>query len=499
MLLALLLGSAAWAVAPAPALAATRAQPILLELAATQPDATVSVIVQKLATDASVESLVARLGGIVTQEIGMINALAVQLPARAIPDLASSTNVRWVSLDASVIKTGCDECISTKKLANTYIKTIGADLLWNSAPFLQGQGVTVAVVDSGIADGADFQDANGMTRVVGAAKINATTDSLQDHYGHGTHVAGIIGGDGDDSRGTYIGVAPKVKFVNVKVGDDQGQTTISDVLAGLQWVYAFKDTYNIRVVNLSLGSSVAESYHTSPLSAAVEILWFNSVVVVVSAGNNGNGAHSEIYPPANDPFVITVGAADDNGTVSTRDDALASYSPYGRTVDGYNKPDLLAPGSNIVSVLASTESDFARNHPDRVITYQGVAPRYYFNVSGTSMAAAVTAGAVALLLQDEPGLTPDQVKYRLMTTARRMQGVQGEGAGMLDIYTAVRANTTASANTRTEVSQLLSTGDEATNMVTWDSVAWNSVAWNSVAWNSVAWNSVAWNSVAWNN
>ena len=164
---------------------------------------------------------------------------------------------------------------------------------------------------------------------------------MDDLNGHGTHVAGIIGGDGYLSDGAYMGVAPAINLVDVKVLNDAGMGYLSDVVAGLQWVLENKATYNIRVVNLSLNSSVAESYNQSPLDAALEILWFNGVVVVVSAGNNGNNSSSTrgvLLPPANDPFLISVGAADDRGTTTLIDDKLANFSAYGTTA-GQVKPD----------------------------------------------------------------------------------------------------------------------------------------------------------------
>src|SRR4030095_9153904 len=150
--------------------------------------------------------------------------------------------------------------------------------------------------------------------------------------------------------GKYIGVAPMVNIINVKVSNDNGSATMADVGAGVPWVLQKKDAYNIRVVNISLNSTVAESYNTSPLDAAVEVLWFNKIVVVVSAGNRGSGA---IYPPANDPFIITVGATDDKGTASLSDDSLASFSAFGQTSDGFQKPDLVAPGVNITARLVN--------------------------------------------------------------------------------------------------------------------------------------------------
>ncbi|HVG00396.1 MAG TPA: S8 family serine peptidase, partial [Chloroflexia bacterium] len=417
-----------------------KAHAALLEMAARQPNATVSVIVQKTASSHA-EQTAARLGGKVTKDLHIINAFVAEMPGKAVAGLAKSDGIRWVSLDAPVVKTGgCSGsgCIDTGDLKNAYVKTIGADRLWNGGPYIQGQGITVAVVDSGVTTKDDIKD-----RVLTSVKYNINpVDDTKDQYGHGTHVAGIIGGNGKKSDGKYIGVAPKVNMVNVKVGDNLGMTTASDVVMGLTWVYDNKDRYNIRVVNLSLNSAVAEPYHTSPLNAAVEILWFNKIVVVVSAGNNGLGMNNGVlYPPANDPFVITVGATNDMGTAATDDDVLAPYSAYGTTADGFSKPDLVAPGTNIVSLLAKSDEILALGHQDH-ITGGGT----YFRMSGTSMAAAVASGSVALLLQDEPNLNPDQVKYRLMSTARPMAG-DGDGAGVLDIYAAVRGTSTETSNT----------------------------------------------------
>ena len=217
--------------------------------------------------------------------------------------------------------------MDTSKLANAYISAIRADKVWNTKPYIQGQGIGVAVIDSGINPNGDLYTNMGVNRQVADIRFNSDyNQSPSDGYGHGTHVASIIGGDGSESSGKYIGVAPMVNIINVKVSNDDGSAMMKDVVQGLQWVLENKDKYNIRVVNISLNSAVAESYNTSPLDAAVEILWFNGIVVVVSAGNKGSGT---IYPPANDPFVITVGAVDDKGTAAITDDELASFSAYG--------------------------------------------------------------------------------------------------------------------------------------------------------------------------
>ncbi len=470
--------------APAPKMT-PRAQPVLLAMAAERPEETVRVIVQKLVKDTTLEALVARLGGVVTKDLWIINAFAAELPAGAVPKLSRAAGVRWVSLDAPVVKSGGGSCPAAAEWQNVYTDVIGAVALGEEG--LNGESITVAVIDSGLRRHPDFRGRFD--------KVNFTDENLMDKYGHGTHVTGIIGGDGRVSEGAYVGVAPGVDILSVKVSDRHGGGTISTVVAGLQWVYDNKDLYNIRVVNMSLNSSVPESYHTSPLDAALEILWFNGVVVVVSGGNNGDDPETGIlYPPANDPFAITVGAADDMGTADISDDILAPFSAFGTTYDGFAKPDLVAPGVDIISTMAGEKARLYKNHSDHFIDCTNeTGGKYYFRMSGTSMAAGVVTGAVALLLQDEPGLTPDQVKHRLMATARPFG--TGSGAGYLDAYAAVHGTTTESANTGTEASQLLWTGDDP---VTWDSVNWNSVNWNSVNWNSVNWNSVNWNSVNWN-
>ncbi len=388
----------------------------------------------------------------------------------------------------------CRKCVDKSRLTNAYVYAVGADRVWNEPPYRQGEAVTVAVLDSGVAEHLDLQGDSWSGRVLEHVDFTGAwfPDDLN---GHGSHVAGIMAGDGYASDGAFIGLAPRLQLVDVRVTDDFGRGSTSGVVAGLQWVYDHKDVYNIRVVNLSLNSAAAGSYHDNPLNAAAEILWFNGIVVVASAGNNGGG--NQIYAPANDPFLITVGAADDRGTATLTDDRVASFSAYGTTSDGFAKPDLVAPGKDIVSLLSSDDSNLAREHPaNKLLTWAGNA---YFRMSGTSVAAPMVAAAAALILETEPYLTPDQVKYRLLATANQTwpnYDPTEAGAGYLDIYAAVHGSTTASANTGLQASRLLWTGSDP---VLWGSVNWNSVNWNSVNWNSVNWNSVNWNSVNWNN
>ena len=395
---------------------------------------------------------------------------------------------------------GSDDSVSdpgaptdTSALVNVYDQVVRATNVWNQGPaYLQGNRIGVAVVDSGVMKSRDLEK-----RITANANFNSGAHRAPDAYGHGTLVAGIIAGDGAESHGAYMGIAPKSRVINVRVTNDQGSGSESDVVKGLQWVLQNKDRFHIRVVNLSLNSTNAQSYQTSPLDAAVEVLWFNNIVVVVSAGNNGT---STLYPPANDPFVITVGATDDHTTVSLSDDNVASFSAYGTDERGQAKPDLVAPGKNLIAPLPSNNLlTMANQHPQNRVNSN------YFRMSGTSMAAPVVAGAVALLLQHEPNLNADQVKYRLKATAVHASSLWPgydpvrAGAGLLDAYAAINTPTTAAANTGLAASALLFTGVQhlAWNSVDWASVDWASVDWASVDWASVDWASVDWASDYW--
>jgi len=390
--------------------------------------------------------------------------------------------------------------IDTRNLRNVYNRVVRATDVWNEGPaYIQGQGVTVAVVDSGV-----FNTSNLQGRVLGNFNFNPAYHDGLDRYGHGTHVAGIIADDGTINGGQYMGIAPKANILNIRVSDDQGGATESDVVSGLQWINDNRTAYNIRVVNLSLNSSVAQSYKTSPMDAAAEILWFNGIVVVAAAGNNGTAT---LYPPANDPFVITVGATADKGTPSLLDDTVARFSAWGTTEDGFVKPDLVAPGSKIVAYLPDNPLlESPKKHPANQVDAN------YFRMSGTSMAAPVVSGAVALLLQSNPSLTPDQVKSRLKATAISdpllwpgYDPVKA-GAGYLDVHAAVHSTTTELANTGVVPHPLLAqmaliaawASQSGGSIIDWNSVDWSSINWNSIDWNSVNWNSVNWNSVNWN-
>ena len=403
-------------------------------------------------------------------------------------------------IDGSVAQSLPKAAIDTSKLVNAFNFAVRATDVWNEGPsYLQGQNVTVAMVDSGIGKNKDLEK-----RLEKSINFNSEYHDAKDRYGHGTFVASLIAGNGQNSAGKRMGIAPKANLLSVRVSNDVGMSQESDVVAALQWLYENRDRYAVRVVNLSLNSSVLQSYHTSPLAAAVEILWFNGIVVVISAGNNGT---ANVYPPANDPYVITVGAVDDRGTRTITDDVMTTFSAYGITQEGHAKPDLVAPGKNIVAYLPSNNKlTMGQQHQSFVVD------KDYFRMSGTSMSAPMVAGAIALLLQDEPGLTPDQVKYRLKATANKSWSgydAARAGAGYLDVYAAVHGTTTERANRGNVPQQMLAKmalialwasnkgGSVDWGSVNWDSVNWDSVNWDSVNWDSVNWDSVNWDSVNW--
>jgi serine protease AprX len=480
-------------------------------MAAETPYETVRVIVQKADGSSTAESLVETLGGEIIKDLHLINAFAAELPAKAIANLQTNDSVNWVSLDAKVEPSGKpakDPCSENPCPPNYFLETLNVEQVWDMG--YQGEGITVAVIDSGIQTDRDFTTVpkKPFSRIEKQVSFSTNSNSASDEFGHGTHVAGIIGGHGGASGGLYSGIAPKINLINLKISDDFGMAYESDTVEAMQWVFDNKELYNIRVVNLSINSTQEMSYHESPLDAAVEILWFNGVVVVASAGNKGpGGGYNTINAaPANDPFIITVGASDERGTPERSDDMVTSFTAHGSSEIGRWKPEIIAPGQDIISVLA-TSSDWQQDHPERV-----VLDNEYFRMSGTSSAAPMVTGAVALLLQAEPNLSPNQVKYRLLETGSSIGG----SYSYLDVYAAITTPTTESANegiiphmllakmaliaywSNTECGENCDWENVDWTAVNWDSVNWNSVNWDSVNWNSVNWNSVNWNSVNWN-
>jgi serine protease AprX len=434
---------------------------------------------------------------------------------------------------------------------------VKAHRVWRQG--ITGKGVTVAVLDSGVAEDADLiAPANRILASVNFADVRHASDP----GGHGTHIAGIIAGNGSRSGGEFVGIAPRAGIVDVRVLGNTGSGRISSVVRGIEWVLAHRSVYNIRVINLSFGAPAHVSYRADPLSAAAEIAWRRGLVVVAASGNGGPQRDS-VVTPGIDPYVITVGATDDRGTVSRRDDMFAWFSAWG-SADSNAKPDLVAPGRRLVS-LRVPGSTLDTLFPDRVVAARNGST--YFRLTGTSMATGVVSGAAALLLERRPKLTPNQVKAFLVGTTQQYGQDSGkalpdpiaDGSGLLDAYGAMTAaRDTGPDDDVFMPGELLSdwllsgalspgaflpdaflpdafqpvVGLTCANgalrpadgfaralfpvlfgsplywkdptfggipwfLLTWETLVWNSVAWDNFAWDSVAWDSVAWDSVAW--
>lgn len=393
--------------------AALFASPVKIspDLAAVPPGNNVQVIVQyhQAPLPADLNDLAAK-GGSVKHVFSNIPALVANIDAGALDQVAANPHVAYISPDRQV--QGAMTVTAPAVGAN-----VAASYGWD------GSGVTVAVVDSGIGSHQDLRQANaGPSRVVYSESfVNGQPgNATHDDYGHGTHVAGIIA-----ANGTYRGIAANASLVDLQALDANGMGTDSTVIQAVERAIQLKDAYGIRVLNLSLGRPIQESYQVDPLCQAVEDAWKAGITVVVAAGNLGRSdfpgsqGYWTIESPANDPLVITVGAMKTMGTATRGDDLVASYSSKGPSaIDKVVKPDLVAPGNRIVSLLAGPGATLAKEYPANIVS--GYPPgQGYMQLSGTSTAAAVVSGAAALLLQKEPALTPDLVKIRLMKTATK--------------------------------------------------------------------------------
>ena len=295
-------------------------------------------------------------------------------------------------------------------LATNYPRTIGADTLW--AAGITGKGVGVAVIDTGVSgDLPDFENADGSSRIAANVIVNPGATRPGDEVGHGTHVAGIIAGDSfdrdlaDPERGAYVGVAPEADLIAIKVADDDGASTVLDVIAALDFAVEHKDALNIRVINLSVSSDTPASYLDDPLDAAVSSPGTPASSSSAPRATAATRLTPSGSPRGNDPYVISVGATDEMDTIDPGDDTIAAFSSRGITQDGVAKPDVVAPGAHIVAPLAMGSA------------FQSLCPQCvvgrYLRIGGTSAAAPVVSGAAALVLQARPELNPDEVKALL--------------------------------------------------------------------------------------
>ena len=472
--------------------------PRIAALAARHPGQSIQAIVQfNERVSAARAAIDANAHGRIIGNLPIIHGLAVQVTAAQARALAANPDVHAVSLNTTVtpqsITPGLgiptmpgSQPAASNQLQTTYDQTLDVTPLWKFG--VTGRGVGVAVIDTGI-DGAlpDFASANGNhSRVIVSAVDNAKATTAGDGYGHGTDVAGIIAGNGDSRpasdplHGRYVGVAPNANLISIKVADESGTATTLDAIYGLQFAVDHQADYNIRVVNLSFRSTSAGSYTTDPVDAAVEQAWFHGITVVAAAGNLGTASDAVSYAPGNDPYVITVGAVDNQGTRSTWDDVQASWSSRGQTQDGFMKPDVEAPGAHIVTTL-SPGSSFASACSTCVI---GGA---YFQLSGTSLAAPMVSGVAADLLAAHPSWTPAMVKGAIVNTAQPLSD-GGDEVRAMNAYWAYGSE--LSSDQGLTPNNLI---DPTTNSIDYNAASWSAASWSTAtdplaaSWSAASW------------
>ena len=466
--------------------------PSLLAKAHDSPNARVRVIVQGSSV-AAAASAVASAGGLadgdqVGRKLGIVHAVVAEMKAKRVAKLTDALGLA-VTPDGQVAATDLlpplppPPSLSSSQL---WPYESGNAQLWSSVDSAPGMP-TIAVVDSGI----DTTAPDVAGRVIASVDLaSATPNSPGDGRGHGTFVAGIAAG----SAGGHAGAAPGSKLVSVDVLNDDGMGWTSDIIAGADWILAHKDQYGIRIANFSLSGSAESTFMYDPLDKAVERLWLSGVVVVAAAGNYGNGAQGIVkYSPANDPFVITVGAADLAGTASPSDDFAAPWSAYGFTYDGFRKPEVGASGRYMIGRVP-TGSTLVSERPESI-----VSPGY-MQLSGTSFAAPVVSGSAAHVLALHPEYTPDQVKGALMVTARPTLAASWSlGLGETDAVLAATVANPPNPNQALEAYVAGGTFDaDAWQQAAQDNANWNQANWNQANWNSANWNAANWNSANWN-
>ncbi len=400
-------------------------------------------------------------------------------------------------------------------------KRIGAQKVWRSG--ITGDGVTVALIDTGV---APVRGLNDRARVLRGPDLSYESQRAGtryvDGFGHGTHMAGIIAGRDttfdprNPSPGTFAGVAPDAELLSLKVATGDGGADVTQVIAAIDWVVAHRQDrgMDVRVLNLSYGTLSTQPWQVDPLAAAVENAWRNGILVVAAGGNDGAG--QPLLMPAIDPHVLAVGAVDHGGTAGVLDDSVASFSNSG---DRTRRPDLLAPGKSVVS-LRVRKSFADQLHPEGRVP--GTNAKRYFRGSGTSQAAAATSGAAALLFEARPGLTPNQAKAILMRTARPLLSLdpaQGQGVVAVDdaVSFAQTVRSLPSSSAPTQVSNGSGTledtrgGEHVIDPFTgealvgevdalgspWDAAAWMSAQATGDSWTGGRWNGRTWTGTAW--
>ncbi len=513
------------------------------------------VIVEKAVGADGVEGYVEQLGGSVLFDLPIINGFAAEVPVSAMPVLEASPHVDAVTPDGTVqlmgkppkndggnssdpdptgdgtVTFGEMRYASTLdgSMYHVITEAVGASSAWSQGA--SGEGVTVALIDSGVVPVLGLTSAGKVINGPDLSFESQNPDLMYlDTFGHGTHMAGIIAGNDtgianprSPSKADFFGIAPGAQLLSIKVADHEGSTDVSQVIAAVDWVVQHRNDngMNIRVINLSFGTDSTQSYLLDPLAHAVEQAVWNGVVVVVAAGNDGNV--DPLRNPALDPYVIAVGAVNTNGTADTSDDHVPDFSNCGTKS---RHVDVVAPGVSIVS-LRNPGSYADTNFPSAAVNDR------LFRGTGTSQAAAVVSGAAAVLISAKPNLNAYQVKNLLLDTAKPLAGAhrQCQGAGLIDVGAAVKQKrnpsgvvpyTWSSGNGSIDAARgsfhledpsgvrlegeidifgqpfdSRQHASDAWYQSAWDGGTWNGSEWTGLSWSGLSWSGVSWSGVSW--
>ncbi len=429
-------------------------------------------------TAAAVAARATAAGASDVAALDTIDMVTARVSSDAIRALQHDSRVSVLATDAVVTALGREDHYEKPNgRPSPGILAVDADQAWNDGT---GRGVTVALMDTGIAQHPDLEGS-----VI--ARLDFVNDgtTLRDPSGHGTFVAGLIAAHGESFRG----VAPDAKLVSLRVLDQKGNGTMHSVLAAFDWLLQNRTTMHIQVLNLSFGAPQKSSYHSSLLAGVVESVWFAGVTVVAAAGNDGP-ARGTVTMPGADPFVITVGSFADQGTLALNDDRESAFSGRGPTRDGFAKPDVLAPGEHVVSLRV----------PGVALDREGknVPATPYARLTGTSASTAMVAGAAAVILETHRSYSATQVKGALIASGRHIPGTHTPGLDVDDALSVRPARVNAGLlPSRVLMKLLAASGNVFGPGIAWDGISWEGISWEAVSWEGVAWEAVSWEGVTW--
>jgi serine protease AprX len=422
-----------------------------------------SVIVQ----GRNAASAVRALGGTPTLALDLIGGVGATVPTSAIAHLEAQGLI--VSPDPRAHVVSDSYGLGPTLTSDSQVLPLGLTGEANA-----GHGVAVALLDTGVANTPDL---NG--RLIRGPDYSGEGDGI-DRYGHGTFMAGLIAGDGTGSPDGRLhqGIAPGATVVSIKVAGADGTTSLSKVIAGIGWAVVHEQALGIGVLNLSVGVEPVVGYRQDPLSAAVEVAWASGLTTVVAAGNDGAGT---VTAPGRDPYVLTVGAADNTKSSVPANATMPTWSGTA-TYSSYAKPDVLAPGVSVIS-LRAPGSTIDRAYPEARVDGN------YFRGSGTSMSTALMSGIAAIVIQHHPNAVPDDVKGAVTSTASAMPKVDvAAGEVNLTAALAAQADPAWEQNFPTALPWL---------RMPWDGEGWSSTRWSSTRWSSTRWSSTRWSSTRW--